>query len=170
MAVRDPAKLCKAVRNGQQCHNYRIRGGTVCRIHGGAAPHVRESAQQRIRELVDPALGEIAKIIYRKNVSDADKLKACYGLLDRAGYGPGSKLILERSETDLTPRVIELMRTPPPMSEETRGSVTFVPANTEDSLLPAHLAALLPATSAPALPGPPVNRKPSARAHRADSE
>ena len=31
-----------------QCNAYAIRGGTVCRMHGGAAPQVRAAAARRL--------------------------------------------------------------------------------------------------------------------------
>lgn len=45
-----------STRSGEQCRKAAIRGGTVCRTHGGGAPQVREAARRRLLELVDPAL------------------------------------------------------------------------------------------------------------------
>ena len=45
------------------CRNWAIKGGRVCRYHGGAAPQVKAAAQKRLNELLMPAierLGEIA--------------------------------------------------------------------------------------------------------------
>lgn len=49
-----------ARRTGERCQNPRIRGGDVCRTHGGAAPQVRAAAAARLRE---QALREAAKQI-----------------------------------------------------------------------------------------------------------
>ncbi|WP_405216001.1 HGGxSTG domain-containing protein [Agrococcus sp. Ld7] len=39
---------CSARRkSGGACRNYAIRGATVCRMHGGAAPQVKAAAQVR---------------------------------------------------------------------------------------------------------------------------
>lgn len=40
---------CRATANhtGKRCRNYPIRGGTVCRYHGGSAPQVRAAAERR---------------------------------------------------------------------------------------------------------------------------
>lgn len=36
--------------NGEPCGNWPIHGATVCRSHGGAAPHVKAAAAQRVAE------------------------------------------------------------------------------------------------------------------------
>jgi hypothetical protein len=35
-------------RSGGQCRGLAIRGATVCRMHGGAAPQVRAAAARRV--------------------------------------------------------------------------------------------------------------------------
>lgn len=49
MARTRPAVPCTArrSRDGQPCRCYAIVGGTVCRMHGGAAPQVRLQAEAR---------------------------------------------------------------------------------------------------------------------------
>jgi len=43
------ARKCRARRtDGQPCGNYAIIGGTVCRVHGGAAIQVRRKADERV--------------------------------------------------------------------------------------------------------------------------
>lgn len=42
-------RRCSAHRkSGQPCRNWAIRGGFVCRMHGGAAPQVRAKAKMRL--------------------------------------------------------------------------------------------------------------------------
>lgn len=42
---------CKAHRrNGDQCGNHAIKGGEVCRMHGGSIPAVKAKAAQRVAE------------------------------------------------------------------------------------------------------------------------
>lgn len=42
-------RKCRARRkDGQPCGCWAIRGGYVCRVHGGAAPQVRAKADQRL--------------------------------------------------------------------------------------------------------------------------
>src|SRR5215217_1978631 len=43
-----PAVQCRATAHtGKQCKNKAIPGGTVCRFHGGASPHVASKAAVR---------------------------------------------------------------------------------------------------------------------------
>lgn len=47
-ARRRPATPCRARRSsGAPCRNYAVRGGLVCRNHGGGAPQVRKAAERR---------------------------------------------------------------------------------------------------------------------------
>ncbi len=42
-------RKCRATRrDGQRCGCWAIRGGYVCRVHGGAAPQVRRKAAERL--------------------------------------------------------------------------------------------------------------------------
>lgn len=54
--------LCKAKAKstGNQCGNLAIIGGTVCRIHGGSAAHVKAKAAERVTE--HKARGELGKL------------------------------------------------------------------------------------------------------------
>ncbi len=54
---------CTAHRqDGNPCTAYAIKGGSVCRVHGGSAPQVRAAALRRLLEAVDPAAGELIRI------------------------------------------------------------------------------------------------------------
>ena len=49
LADGDRPRRCSAKRkNGRPCRNWAIRGGFVCRVHGGAAPQVRAKARARV--------------------------------------------------------------------------------------------------------------------------
>jgi hypothetical protein len=53
-----PVVQCRATsRTGKQCKNKAIPGGTVCRFHGGASPHVASKAAVRA-EVMAWGLGE----------------------------------------------------------------------------------------------------------------
>jgi hypothetical protein len=54
---------CPVIRNGRRCRKAVIPGGAVCNTHGGAAPQVRRRAKLRLLSLVDPALGQLARIL-----------------------------------------------------------------------------------------------------------
>ena len=77
---------CKAIgkRNGKRCGQHAIQGGTVCRIHGGSAPQVRQRALERILAAADPVASELIRLA-RKAESEAVRRQACTDLLDRAG-------------------------------------------------------------------------------------
>jgi hypothetical protein len=69
---------------GQPCRQRPIRGGSVCVAHGGRAPQVKRKAEERIRDLVDPAISRLAKLI-EDDISGV-ALAAVKDVLDRAGY------------------------------------------------------------------------------------
>lgn len=77
---------CKARKsNGEPCGNAAIKGGKVCRAHGGGAPQVREAARLRLLMLVDPALARLGKLVRSKYTKDPIALAAIKDVLDRAG-------------------------------------------------------------------------------------
>lgn len=75
---------------GGKCKADAIKGGTVCRMHGGSAPQVKLAAQARLMAMVDPALGKLAKLIQSK--SDPVALGAVKDILDRTGFKPTEKI------------------------------------------------------------------------------
>jgi hypothetical protein len=59
----DPLR-CKAhTRSGRQCGSHPIRGGAVCRMHGGGAPQVKAKAMDRLMALQHPAIDRLGKLI-----------------------------------------------------------------------------------------------------------
>ncbi|MDE0830495.1 MAG: hypothetical protein OSB03_14960 [Vicinamibacterales bacterium] len=59
------SKQCTATSKQakRRCRQPAIRGGTVCRFHGGAAPQVKLAAKDRIAGLVDPALDALQRAL-----------------------------------------------------------------------------------------------------------
>jgi len=64
-------RSCKAkTRAGKSCKGKPILGGAVCRMHGGAAPQVKNKAKERIRQYVadmvdkDRLLQEAARLAF----------------------------------------------------------------------------------------------------------
>jgi hypothetical protein len=51
-----PQCTAKSKQKGVQCRQPAIRGGNVCRVHGGSAPQVRKKAEERIAALLYPAV------------------------------------------------------------------------------------------------------------------
>lgn len=115
---------CTAHRsNGSTCGNWAIRGGRVCAVHGGRAPHVKARARQRLDDMVDPALVELRKLIARAD-SDSVRLSAIKDILDRTGYK-----LPERLETDSAVTIkVEYEIIEQPMAEVPRETIVDVQA------------------------------------------
>lgn len=105
---------CSAHRqDGQPCKAQAIRGGNVCRVHGGSAPQVRRAAMQRLLAAVDPAAGELVRIALHGE-SEPVRLNAIKELFARAGFGEADKLevtltddVLDREIARLTAELAE---------------------------------------------------------------
>jgi hypothetical protein len=75
------AQRCGRKRvNGEGCRQWAMRGQTVCMLHGGKAPQALRKAEDRMRELVHPALSSLAKQIGQ------DQFAAVKYVLDWAGF------------------------------------------------------------------------------------
>lgn len=91
-------RACGAkTKSGGACPTPAMKGGTRCRMHGGAAPQTKRAARERLMELREPAVVELNRILRKKDTSDADKIKVALAVLDRTGLGPTSKV-----EADVT--------------------------------------------------------------------
>jgi hypothetical protein len=99
---KDDSRRCTAnkVNTGERCKAPAIKGGVVCRVHGGAAKQVKKAAKERLLELVDPALAALHKVLSRPDVDDAVKVRAALGILDRTGFRQGVDLNVTVSEWD----------------------------------------------------------------------
>lgn len=81
---------------GQRCRKYAIRGGVVCTTHGGSLPTVKRAAQIKLLMAANPAIEKLIEIAFvKKNVDDADRIRAITQILDRAG-------IVGRMEVDVS--------------------------------------------------------------------
>lgn len=89
-----PRRQCTATnRRGERCGQAPILGGTVCKTHGGSAPQVRRKAALRLQELIDPAIGVLAREMVTADKS-ADRQRAANSVLDRAGV-PRTATVLD---------------------------------------------------------------------------
>lgn len=94
MATPTPRRQCTAKnRRGTRCEQAPIKGGTVCKTHGGSAPQVRRKAALRLQELIDPAIGVLAREMVTAEKS-ADRQRAANSVLDRAGV-PRTATVLD---------------------------------------------------------------------------
>ena len=112
----------KSPRTGRPCRAWAIRGGTVCRAHGGAAPQVKRRAAERaeLAELVaavppvSPAQAMLEaahlarvlllRLIDRHGPITADRLTEVVAALDRVVRVAGTAL-----STDAAQRVARSM-------------------------------------------------------------
>ncbi len=69
-----------------RCRRPSIRGGHVCRFHGGSAPQVIEAARVRLDRLTDPAITRLGELVEQKEYPST-ALAAVKDVLDRNGYG-----------------------------------------------------------------------------------
>lgn len=112
MASQTPSvtRQCTAKnRRGEQCGQSAIKGGTVCRNHGGAAPQVRRKAALRLLELVDPAIAVLAREMVNADKS-ADRQRAANSVLDRAGVPRTATVIDGESAKSLLVERINALR------------------------------------------------------------
>src|SRR3990167_11007781 len=90
----------KRTRAGKPCQKSPIKGGTVCRLHGGSAPQVKRAAKLRLLELVDPAIATLARIMATSE-NEALRLKAADSILDRGGRPKGAQVTVEDARSPL---------------------------------------------------------------------
>lgn len=86
-------RLCTKHRtNGEPCRAPAMAGQQVCQAHGGSSPQARAAARLRIAQLVEPAIGTLARIMVDKDASAMARLRAAENVLDRGGYGRGAEV------------------------------------------------------------------------------
>lgn len=86
---------------GKPCGMVPRIGSLVCVKHGGNHPDHKKKAEQRLLELVDPALAELHRVLTDKRADDSVKVRAALGILDRTGHGPGTKVEVSTKWDDL---------------------------------------------------------------------
>ena len=67
-------------RNGKRCTHFPMVGQRVCHMHGGKSPQALRKAEERMRDLVDPAIASLRRQI------DADEFPAVKFVLEYAGF------------------------------------------------------------------------------------
>lgn len=76
---------CNATnRSGERCKLPAMKGGKVCRSHGGAAPQVKAAAKRRLEEAADRMAKSLLGIATSAE-SESVRLAAIRDALDRAG-------------------------------------------------------------------------------------
>lgn len=107
---RDSGRRCTAhsSRTGEPCKKLAIRGGVVCRSHGGGSPQARLKARERLDAMVEPALTDLQWAIRtaKKNQDVQAVLRAVFGILDRTGFPAGLKVDLEADPDQILARIL----------------------------------------------------------------
>lgn len=95
-----PERRCTAhsSRTGDRCKNVSIKGGKVCRYHGGNAPHVIANARARLQNAADLMARELLGIALTAD-GEGVKLAAIKDALDRAGLKPPAEVVLSQGES-----------------------------------------------------------------------
>ena len=91
-------------QSGRRCQRAPAIGQTTCHYHGAASPQAKRSAQERLRELLDPALSGLEKALASDDL--AAVVRSAQLILDRCGFHPTRKLELE--DTTPAPRLIDV--------------------------------------------------------------
>lgn len=99
----------RSTTSGERCRKSAILGGTVCTSHGGKAPQVRRKAALRLQELIDPAIGTLAREMVQADKS-ADRQRAANSVLDRAGVPRTATVIDGESAKSLLVERINALR------------------------------------------------------------
>lgn len=131
------ARRCAADsrQTGEQCKNAPIRGGTVCRFHGGAAPQVKQKAALRLAQLVDPAIATLGREMVKAEKS-SDRQRAANSILDRAGITRQQVSEIDTARALLVARLIELREQPRPLAAVADDAVELVAEVVDDPPAP----------------------------------
>lgn len=86
---------CRAhTTSGDRCRSFAINGARVCRLHGGAAPHVKAAARTRLENASDSLAQRLLGMTFDSNVKDSVKLAAIKDALDRAGLKAPEQVVI----------------------------------------------------------------------------
>lgn len=96
MQPNDPMRCKATTRGGKQCGSKPIRGGAVCRMHGGGAPQVKQKALDRLMALQHPAIDRLTKLIDQEAFPTV-AYAASRDVLDRTMGKPKETQALEHS-------------------------------------------------------------------------
>lgn len=109
---------CHARRkNGQPCKARPRNGATVCNVHGGLAPQVKDAAARRILEAAYPAAVKMRELVDNRNPMVA--LAAAKDILDRNGFKAiervqqDGRVLIEIELIDKARRIVEHDRSHP---------------------------------------------------------
>ena len=87
-------------RQGKRCGKPPILGGTVCRMHGGAAPQVKAAALERLKLMQPKALDTLDRLLGREEFPTV-QLAAVKDVLDRT-EGKAMERVEQHVDGDIT--------------------------------------------------------------------
>jgi len=104
MLEKDPKLRCHArTRDGDQCQHYPMLGQLVCHMHGGKSPQAKAKAEERLAQLVHPAIARLARLI-----ESADQDSVSFNAAKLALELNGFKATVEvKGEHEMVIRVID---------------------------------------------------------------
>lgn len=103
-------RLCGAkTREAGSCRAPAMAGQVRCRMHGGSLPQAKRAARLRLAELVDPAIGTLAREMVKAERS-ADRQRAANSILDRAGIARETRVETSDARSLLLERLTSLRR------------------------------------------------------------
>lgn len=85
--------------HGKRCGRQACKGSHVCDLHGGNTPLARAAAKQRLLMMVEPAFEMLVKAMESDDIRSG--VKAAEIILDRAGFGPKSTVMVEDNRDNL---------------------------------------------------------------------
>lgn len=83
----------RSKRSGKQCGKPPIAGGTVCRMHGGAAPQVRAKAIERLNAYQDRAIDRLFGLVEQQEYPST-AYQAVRDVLDRTMGKPAETVAM----------------------------------------------------------------------------
>lgn len=102
-----PSRKCSAKkrRTGEPCQRWALAGMTVCQVHGGNLPSVKErskamleAARLQLMDSVPDAISVVYGLAMNEDTPDAVRLASARDLLDRAGVKGGQDININISD------------------------------------------------------------------------
>lgn len=103
----DNPRRCHATnkQTGERCGNWSIRGGTICKYHGGSAPQVKAKAQQRLEAAALHAAGYLVRAVDPTRDVDMVGLRAADSILDRT-LGKAGQTVTHRGDSSSPLKIV----------------------------------------------------------------
>jgi hypothetical protein len=94
--MESPRCTAKSKQSGQRCKRPPIIGGTVCRMHGGAAPQVKQAALERLLAFQHPAIDRLMQLVNQTEYPSTS-YQAVRDVLDRTMGKPAESVAVNHT-------------------------------------------------------------------------